>query len=69
LDLVVDGETGILVPPGDVDALREALERLLADEGLRRRLGDAARERVRTHFSWDGVTEATLGAYRDALEA
>jgi glycosyltransferase involved in cell wall biosynthesis len=69
LDLVVDGETGILVPPGDVGALRDALTRLLADEGLRRRLGDAARERVRTHFSWDGVTEATLGAYRDALEA
>src|SRR5262249_4412772 len=66
-DLVVDGETGILVPPGDVAALRAALERLLADAGLRRRLGEAGRERVRTLLSWDRVTEETLRAYEDAL--
>ena len=45
LDLVVDGETGLLVPPRDVQALRAALERLLGDAGLRRRLGEAGRER------------------------
>ena len=45
-DLVVDGETGLLVPPGDVAALRAALERLLADGELRRRLGAAARDRA-----------------------
>jgi glycosyltransferase involved in cell wall biosynthesis len=67
LDLVVDGETGILVPPGDVDALREALTRLLGDGELRRRMGEAARERVRARFSWDPVTDATIAAYRDAL--
>ena len=39
LDLVVDGETGLLVPPRDVGALRAALERLLGDSELRRRLG------------------------------
>jgi glycosyltransferase involved in cell wall biosynthesis len=66
-DLVVDGETGILVPPGDVAALREALERLLADGQLRRRLGEAGRERVRTLLSWDRVTDETLRAYEDAL--
>jgi glycosyltransferase involved in cell wall biosynthesis len=67
LDLVVDGETGILVPPGDVAALREALNRLLADEELRRRMGEAGRRRVSDHFSWDAVTGATLAAYREAL--
>ena len=67
LDLVVDGETGLLVPPGDVAALRAALESLLGDEALRRRLGEAARERVRTHFSWPAVTDATLVAYEEAL--
>jgi glycosyltransferase involved in cell wall biosynthesis len=67
LDLVVDGETGILVPPGDVPALRDALQRLLADEALRRRMGEAGRTRVRERFSWDAVTEATLNAYGDAL--
>jgi glycosyltransferase involved in cell wall biosynthesis len=64
LDLVVDGETGIHVPPGDVVALRAALERLLADRSLRRRMGEAGRARVRERFSWDAVTDATLEAYR-----
>ena len=64
LDLVVDGETGILVPPGDVAALRSALERLLADREFRRRLGEAGRTRVRESFSWDAVTDATIAAYR-----
>ena len=67
LDLVVDEETGLLVPPRDVAALRAALERLLGDEELRKRLGAAARERARTHFSWDRVTDATLAAYDEAL--
>jgi glycosyltransferase involved in cell wall biosynthesis len=67
LDLVVDGETGLLVPPRDVPALRAALERLLADGELRRRLGEAGRERTRTHFSWPAVTDATIEAYEDAL--
>jgi len=67
LDLVVDGETGLLVEPGDVAALRAALERLLGDPELRLRLGDAARERVRRKFAWRPVTDATLIAYDDAL--
>jgi glycosyltransferase involved in cell wall biosynthesis len=67
LDLVVDGETGVLVPPRDVAALREALSRLLADRQLRRRMGEAGRARVREHFSWPAVTDATLAAYDEAL--
>jgi colanic acid/amylovoran biosynthesis glycosyltransferase len=67
LDLVSDGVTGIHVPPGDVPALRAALERLLADRELRRRLGEAGRERVRERFSWSAVTDSTLAAYADAL--
>ena len=67
LDLVVDGETGITVPPRDPTALRSALERLLADPELRRRLGAAGRARARTYFSWEKVTDATLAAYADAV--
>jgi glycosyltransferase involved in cell wall biosynthesis len=65
-DVVVDEETGLLVPPGDVRALRRALERLLADRELRQRLGEAARERARERFGWDAVIDATLDAYRSA---
>jgi glycosyltransferase involved in cell wall biosynthesis len=67
LDLVVDGETGILVPPRDVPALRSALERLLEDRELRRRFGAAGRSRVRRYCSWEAVTDATLAAYEAAL--
>jgi glycosyltransferase involved in cell wall biosynthesis len=66
LDLVVDGRTGLRVPPGDVEALHDALARLLADPELRARLGMAGRERVRERFSWAAATDATLVAYADA---
>jgi glycosyltransferase involved in cell wall biosynthesis len=66
-DLVVDGETGLVVSPRDPAALRAALQRLLGDEELRRRLGAAARERARERFSWNTVTEATVAAYRMSL--
>jgi glycosyltransferase involved in cell wall biosynthesis len=67
LDLVVDGETGVLVEPRDVDALRAALERLLGDAELRGRMGRAGRERIRQHFTWPAVTDLTIQAYEDAL--
>jgi glycosyltransferase involved in cell wall biosynthesis len=67
LDLVVDGETGLLVPPRDAGALRAALERLLGDSDLRRRLGAAARERIQERFAWPAVTDATIAAYEEAV--
>jgi glycosyltransferase involved in cell wall biosynthesis len=68
-DLVTDGESGLVVPVGDVGALRAALERLLGDPELRKRLGAAARERARERLSWSVWTKATLRAYEDALRA
>ena len=65
-DLVVDGETGLVVPPRDSQALREALLRLLADSELRLRLGRAGRLRAQEGFSWEAVTESLLAAYADA---
>jgi glycosyltransferase involved in cell wall biosynthesis len=58
--------TGLLVPPRDPVALRAALERLLGDEALRRRLGEAARARARERFSWDAAGAALVEAYEDA---
>jgi glycosyltransferase involved in cell wall biosynthesis len=66
-DLVAHEETGLLVPPGDVEALRTALRRLLEDESLRRRYGQAGRERIAEHFTWQRFGDATLQAYDDAL--
>jgi glycosyltransferase involved in cell wall biosynthesis len=66
-DLVVDEETGLLVPPRDPTALRTALERLLGDRELRQALGAAGRERARERFSWAAVTGATIEAYRMSM--
>jgi glycosyltransferase involved in cell wall biosynthesis len=66
-DLVVHEETGLLVPPGDVDALRAALQRLLADAELRRRFGEAGRARIAEHFTWQRFGDDMLRAYEDAL--
>jgi len=67
VDLVIDGETGLLVAPRDPVALRHALERLLSDPALRGRLGAAGREHVRAYCDWDVVTTRLLDVYRSAL--
>ena len=66
-DLVVHEETGLLVPPGGVDALREALVRLLSDQELRRRFGEAGRRRIAERFTWERFADDALHAYEDAL--
>ena len=53
---VVDGETGLLVPPGDPAALAAALERLLDDRALAARLGASGRDRARW-YNWDTIYE------------
>jgi glycosyltransferase involved in cell wall biosynthesis len=64
-EAVVEGETGLLVPPGDKMALASATVKLLADEGLRRRLGAAGRQRAARHFSARAAVEHTAGLYAD----
>lgn len=59
-DLVVDGETGMLLPPGDDDALAKALDALLTDSARRTRYGTAARQRVEHHFAWARAADAYL---------
>jgi glycosyltransferase involved in cell wall biosynthesis len=53
-EIVSDGVDGLVVPPRDVEALAEGLDRLMGDEALRRRLGEAARASVR-RFAPDQV--------------
>lgn len=54
-ELVLDGETGCLVPTEDVDALRDALRSLLSDAPLREQMGTASRLRVEREYSWENV--------------
>lgn len=68
-ELVRDGETGVLVPPGDPVALAEALRPLLANRELRRRLGRAGRARAKALFDLSGFRRAHLELYRRELAA
>jgi glycosyltransferase involved in cell wall biosynthesis len=65
-DIVVDGETGLLVPPRDVDSLAAAIERLLADPERRNEMGRKGRQRMVEHFAVAHVARETLATY-DAL--
>nr|WP_294563730.1 glycosyltransferase [uncultured Rhodopila sp.] len=66
-EVLLDGETGLLVPPGDGAALLEAATRLLADDDLRARFGAAARRRAESAFCLDRMVTATLDEYRALL--
>jgi glycosyltransferase involved in cell wall biosynthesis len=61
------GETALLVPPGDPQALADAIVLMLADDALRARLGTAGRERVLRRFTWRAAAERTVECYRDAI--
>ena len=63
-ELVLDGETGILVPARDSQALAEALIRLLRDPQLAGRMGERGRARAAGHFSVDALVECTFSVYQ-----
>jgi glycosyltransferase involved in cell wall biosynthesis len=62
---VRDGETGLLVPPGDAAALARALRRLADDAVLRARLGAAGAPRWHEEFTLDRFAERTAALYRE----
>jgi glycosyltransferase involved in cell wall biosynthesis len=66
-EAVVDGESGLLVPPGDVEATVAALDRLLGDADLRRRMGAAGRQRVEAYFAIDRYIGRVLAAYERTI--
>jgi glycosyltransferase involved in cell wall biosynthesis len=63
-ELVLDGETGLLVPPRDPAALAAAIARLLADPTAAQTMARAGRKRVETHFSLRAKLDATEALYR-----
>ena len=64
-ELVDDGVTGLVVPPGDDDALGAALERLVADRGMREEMGAAGRRRALARFDAQTTTDALVEILRD----
>jgi len=68
-EVVVDGETGILVPPGDPVALAEALATLAHDPARAKAFGEAGRQRLRSQFSIDKMVGDTELLYRELLES
>jgi glycosyltransferase involved in cell wall biosynthesis len=68
-DIVKDGINGFLVPPKDAVQLAAAIEELLENPGLRRRMGQAGREMVMEKYSDEKILQATLALYPDLEEA
>ena len=66
-EVVVDKETGLLVPPGDPVRLGRALRKLIEDPKLGARMGRNGRRRVLQHFTWDRIAEKTLRLYRSLM--
>lgn len=65
----VVGDSGLLVPVRDPQALADACARLLADAPLRKKLGAAARRRVMRHFRWSRAAEQLTGVYERLIHA
>ncbi len=66
-EIVEDGVTGVLVPPGQVEPLAGAIRSLLEDPARCRAMGDAGARRIRERFNWRRTAEETLALYEDVL--
>jgi glycosyltransferase involved in cell wall biosynthesis len=67
-EIIVDGATGVVVPPGDAQELANAMMRLLSDPALRRQWGRAARQRVESTFTWNQVVAAMAPVIASVVE-
>ncbi len=67
-EIIEDGKTGLLVKPNDPFDLRNAINKLLSDENLRKRMGKAGRKEVLSNYSWDIVAEKVEAAYRCCID-
>jgi glycosyltransferase involved in cell wall biosynthesis len=67
-EVIADGETGFLVPAKDDKALAERIVRLLKDQGLRQRMGEAGLARARQHFTVERMVQATADAYEQIVK-
>lgn len=66
-DVVIDGRTGLIVPPRDGNALADAMQKLLADRPLRDSLAAGAARFATEKLCWPHIAELTVGSYRRAI--
>ncbi len=66
-ELIEDGHSGLLVPPGDPQALATAITRLAADPAAAKAMGQAARQRLRTHFAPEVFSRTIIGVYEEMV--
>ncbi|OWU99372.1 glycosyltransferase [Fibrobacter sp. UWR2] len=66
-DVVVDGESGILVPEKDPQALANAFKRLESEPGLVKQLLEGSRKRIRECFTWDGIIKRQIAEYKKVV--
>jgi len=66
-DVIVDGETGLLVQPKDLGSLKEAMIRLLADQRLAEDIGRRGKRVVLSDFTWEKSAQKLMGIYREVL--
>jgi glycosyltransferase involved in cell wall biosynthesis len=68
VDIVIDGQTGLLVEPDNVDDLAKAMEKLLVDSPLREKFGQAGRSQAVQYFNWDLIYNRLQSYYGDVLK-
>ena len=66
--LIEEGKTGFLVPPRDPEAMAEKLIPLIRDKARCKQMGEAAREKAKTEFSWPVIAGQTVEVYRKYLK-
>jgi glycosyltransferase involved in cell wall biosynthesis len=67
-EAVDDGINGLVVPPHDQDALAMAIVRLLKDEPLRKRMGEAGNKKAESELSWDKIADQTIVIYGNVIK-
>ena len=66
---IIEGETGFMVSPGDIDAIADRLVTLINDKALRARMGSAGRARAEAHFDNEVVCERLIGLWRAVMQS